>query len=65
MGKTKLKKQAMPDFDAKGARKVLMGVGLVGMGLLTAAAVGFIVVRKKELEDQPDNDFYAMLGIGA
>jgi|GEM_PF-1823171 len=62
---SKSKKNAMPDFDATGARKVLMGVGLIGVGLLTAAAVGFVVVRKKELEDKPDNDFYAMLGIGA
>ncbi len=62
----KAKKSSMPDlFDADGARKVLMGVGLVGVGLLTAAAVGFVVVRKRELRDEPDNDFYAMLGIGA
>lgn len=53
------------DFDAESARKVLLGVGLLGVGLLTAAAVGFVVVRKREQREEPYNDFYAMLGIGA
>ncbi len=61
----KAKKNAMPDFDADNARKILLGVGLLGIGLVTAAAVGFVVVRKRELADEPENDFYAMLGIGA
>ena len=65
MVKAMKKSDAMPDFDADNARKVLLGVGLLGVGLLTAAAVGLVVVRKRELADAHDNDFYAMLGIGA
>ena len=44
---------------------MLLGVGLLGVGLLTAATVGLLVVRKRELAEAPHNDFYAMLGIGA
>ena len=56
---------AMPDFDADNTRNILLGVGLLGVGLVTAAAVGLVVVRRRELAEKPYNDFYAMLGIGA
>jgi hypothetical protein len=61
----KAKKNPTNDFDADGARKVLLGVGLLGAGLLTAAVIGFAVVRKRERGEEPYNDFYAFLGVGA
>ncbi len=54
-----------PEFNADNSRKVLLGVGLLGVGLLTAAAVGLVVVRRRELGYEYEHDFYAMLGIGA
>lgn len=61
----KAKKNASNDFDSDSAKKVLLGVGILGVGLLTAAAVGLVVVRRREKGEEPYNDFYAMLGIGA
>ncbi len=52
------------ESDAERMKKILLGVGLVGLGLVTAAAVGLVVVRKREtLLYEPDLD--AVLGIGA
>lgn len=57
------KKSALAELDSEQTKKLFIGVGLVGAGLLTAAAIGLMLIKKKELEE-PD-DFYAMLGIGA
>jgi len=55
----------IPHPETETARKILLGVGLLGAGLLAVAAVGYVVVRKRERGEEPYNDFYAMLGIGA
>ena len=62
---SKAKKTARPEFDEVQVRKILLGVGLLGAGLLTAAAIGMVMVRKQELLVEPEDDFYSMLGIGA
>lgn len=59
----KTKKGALDDLDPEQTKKIIIGVGLLGAGLLTAAAIGLVLMKKKELEEP--EDFYAMLGIGA
>ena len=60
---SKSKKRALAELDSDQAKKIFVGVGLLGAGLLTAAAIGLVLIKKKELEEP--EDFYAMLGIGA
>ena len=62
---SKEKTRGTPDFDAVQARKIFLTVGLLGAGLVTAAAIGWVMVRRKELLAEPEADFYSMLGIGA
>lgn len=58
-----MKSRKAAESDSDQTKKLLVGVGLIGVGLLTAAAIGLVLVKKREVAEEPDYD--ALLGIGA